>query len=160
MAVAANGERAEIPGAPGYWLVSGPAKAPLPPPLRRITLHAPARLGTGTGESIEVSVVGPREIPVGRAVVERCPEEGVASFEIVVAVHAPDAAVVELLRAVAQAAISLGIRRLFALVPLDHSFGLDILARAGFTLESVLTEGGVAEVALRVPSPGFGDSPL
>jgi len=160
MAVAANGERAEIPGAPGYWLVSGGAAAPLPPPLRRITLHAPDRLGTGTGEAIEMTVVGPREVPVGRAVIARCPEEGVASFEILVAAVAPEAAVLELLRAVSQAATSLGVRRLFALVPLDHSFGLDILARAGFTLESVLTEGGVAEIALRVPSPGFEDSPL
>jgi len=155
MAVAANGERTEVPGAPGYWRVSGRPAGELPLPVRRITLHAPARLGAGTGEAVEVAIIGPREVPVGRAVIERCPEEGIASFEIVVAAIAPEATVIELLGAVAEAAIGLGARRLFALVPLDHSFGIEVLTRAGFVLESVLTEGGVAEVALRVPSPGF-----
>lgn len=156
MATITNGEeRINIPEAPGYWLLQGETGHRLSLPVRRVVLHAPSRLREGTGNRLEMSVVGPREVPVARACIEQCPDKGTATFEIEMAAVAPAAAIVQLLRAVAAAAEAMGASRLFALVPLDLGFGIELLERAGFTLESVLTEGGVAEVALRVPSMGF-----
>lgn len=156
MAVTTNGDRLEITGAPGYWLVAGRGAGELPPPTRRLTLQAATRLGEGDGQPRELTVLGPRGVPVCRARIVPCPEEGIATFEFASAAIAPEAAVLRLLEAVLAEASHLGVTRFFVLVPLDQRFGIELLQRAGLVLESVLTEGGVAEVAFRVPTVGFG----
>lgn len=156
MAVTTNGDRVEVPGAPGYWLIAGHGAGELPPPTRRLTLQAAARLGEGNGEPKVLAVLGPRGVPVCRARIVPYPAESIATFEFAATAIAPEAAVLRLLEAVLAEASHLGVTRFFVLVPLDQRFGIELLQRAGLVLESVLTEGGVAEVAFRVPTVGLG----
>ncbi len=85
------------------------------------------------------------------ALAECLPEGSSLVVRVTKAAAAPQEAMDELLDALAAELSACGVGHLLVVVPMERFGLLEDFRRAGYLVESLLTEGGVADVSLRVP---------